>query len=53
MEPIPSYLLAIAAGNLHYRAFSVPEGKSWTTGVWTEPELLLDAYNEFCDDTPG
>ncbi|KAF8839796.1 zincin [Paxillus ammoniavirescens] len=52
MEPIPSYLLAIAAGNLRYRAFSVPEGRSWNTGVWTEPELLLDAYNEFCDDTP-
>ncbi|KAF9218882.1 zincin [Gyrodon lividus] len=51
-EPIPSYLVAVAAGNLRYRAFSVPEGKKWTTGVWTEPELLEDAYNEFCDDTP-
>ncbi|KIJ64025.1 hypothetical protein HYDPIDRAFT_133351 [Hydnomerulius pinastri MD-312] len=51
-EPIPSYLLAIAAGNLRYRAFSVPEGKTWTSGVWTEPELLEKAHYEFCDDTP-
>ncbi|KAH0826355.1 hypothetical protein J3R83DRAFT_5315 [Lanmaoa asiatica] len=52
IEPIPSYLLAVAAGNLRYRPFSVPDGKTWKSGVWTEPELLEDAYNEFCDDTP-
>ncbi|KAI9567862.1 hypothetical protein HD554DRAFT_2205270 [Boletus coccyginus] len=51
-EPIPSYLLAIAAGNLRYRPFVVPKGRTWLSGVWTEPELMEDAYNEFSDDTP-
>ncbi|KAG6370601.1 hypothetical protein JVT61DRAFT_11220 [Boletus reticuloceps] len=51
-EPIPSYLLAIAAGDLRYRPFVVPEGRTWSCGVWTEPKLLEDAYNEFCEDTP-
>lgn len=51
-EPIPPHLLAIASGNLHYRPFVVPKGRTWSSGVWTEPELLGDAYNEFCEDTP-
>ncbi|KAF8132825.1 peptidase family M1-domain-containing protein [Boletus edulis] len=51
-EPIPSYLLAIAAGDLRYRPFVVPDGRTWSCGVWTEPKLLEDAYNEFCEDTP-
>ncbi|KZT24720.1 zincin [Neolentinus lepideus HHB14362 ss-1] len=48
---IPSYLLAIASGNLHYRAFDVPQGKDWTSGVWTEPEMLDQAHWEFKEDT--
>ncbi|TFK47915.1 hypothetical protein OE88DRAFT_1664872 [Heliocybe sulcata] len=48
---IPSYLLAIASGNVHYRAFDVPEGKEWTSGVWTEPEMLEQAHWEFKEDT--
>jgi leukotriene-A4 hydrolase len=52
LEPIPSYLLAIAAGNLRYRPFAVPEGRTWLSGAWSEPELLEDAYNEFHEDTP-
>ncbi|KAF8557162.1 hypothetical protein OG21DRAFT_1505592 [Imleria badia] len=52
IEPIPSYLLAIAAGNLRYRPFVVPQGRSWSSGVWTEPELLDDAHYEFREDTP-
>ncbi|EIW86245.1 hypothetical protein CONPUDRAFT_94541 [Coniophora puteana RWD-64-598 SS2] len=50
--PIPSYLIAIASGNFHYRAFNVPEGKTWKTGVWAEPELLERAHWEFSEDTP-
>ena len=34
--PIPSYLIAIASGNLVYKAFPRIEGKKWTAGVWTE-----------------
>ncbi|KAF9476002.1 zincin [Pholiota conissans] len=49
--PIPCYLLAIAVGNVRYRAFSKPEGKHWTSGIWTEPELLDAAYWEFSEDT--
>ncbi|KAH7890292.1 hypothetical protein F5I97DRAFT_1799872 [Phlebopus sp. FC_14] len=52
LEPIPSYLLAIAAGNLHYRPFSVSAGRTWTTGVWAEPQLIEAAFNEFNEDTP-
>ena len=36
--PIPSYLLAIASGKLVYKSFEVPEGVTWDSGVWTEPE---------------
>ncbi|KIK94684.1 hypothetical protein PAXRUDRAFT_142351 [Paxillus rubicundulus Ve08.2h10] len=50
--PIPSYLLAIASGNVVYRAFEVPQGKPWTSGVWAEPELIDAAWQEFNEDTP-
>ncbi|OJA13741.1 hypothetical protein AZE42_01549 [Rhizopogon vesiculosus] len=49
--PIPSYLIAIAAGNLEYQPFQVPEGKQWTSGVWSEPELMADSFWEFSRDT--
>ncbi|KAI5450536.1 Leucyl aminopeptidase yscIV [Naganishia albida] len=48
--PIPSYLIAIASGNLVYKAFPPIEGKKWTAGVWTEPEGIDDAYWEFSAD---
>ncbi|KAF8584943.1 hypothetical protein K439DRAFT_1646747 [Ramaria rubella] len=49
--PIPSYLIAIAAGNVRYRQFPAVEGKSWSTGVWAEPEIVDAAYWEFSEDT--
>jgi len=49
--PIPSYLIAIASGNLCYRAFENSEGKDWTSGVWAEPDLIDDAWWEFKEDT--
>ncbi|KAF9074017.1 hypothetical protein BDP27DRAFT_1359891 [Rhodocollybia butyracea] len=49
--PIPSYLIAIAAGNVVYRPFPRHLGKAWTCGIWTEPELIEDAYWEFSEDT--
>ncbi|OJA13479.1 hypothetical protein AZE42_04405 [Rhizopogon vesiculosus] len=49
--PIPSYLIAIASGNLCYRAFEQPKGKDWTSGVWAEPGLIDDAWWEFKEDT--
>ncbi|KAH7920495.1 hypothetical protein BV22DRAFT_1114838 [Leucogyrophana mollusca] len=49
--PIPSYLLAIASGNVVYRPFDKLEGKDWTSGVWAEPELIDDAHWEFREDT--
>ncbi|OBZ79425.1 Leukotriene A-4 hydrolase [Grifola frondosa] len=48
--PIPSYLIAISAGNVRYRAFPQVEGKAWTIGVWAEPELIDAAYWEFSED---
>lgn len=39
--PIPSYLIAIASGNLAHRAFAEPESKTWRTGVWTEASALF------------
>ncbi|KAA9129771.1 M1 family metallopeptidase [Marinihelvus fidelis] len=42
-QPIPSYLLAIAAGNL----FFAPIGAE--TGVYSEPELLEDSAWEFAE----
>lgn len=38
---IPSYLIAIAAGNLVYKSFKDIPGKTWKTGVWTEVGYLL------------
>ncbi|KAI5991089.1 peptidase family M1-domain-containing protein [Pisolithus orientalis] len=49
--PIPSYLLAIASGNLRYRPLPVPKGKDWTSGVWAEEELADAAEWEFKEDT--
>ncbi|KAG7090619.1 hypothetical protein E1B28_009721 [Marasmius oreades] len=49
--PIPSYLIAIASGNVVYRAFPRLEDKKWTSGVWAEPELIDAAYWEFSEDT--
>ncbi|KAI0044083.1 leukotriene-A4 hydrolase [Auriscalpium vulgare] len=48
---IPSYLIAIASGNLRYRPFAAIEGKTWKTGVWAEPELLDTSHWEFSEDT--
>lgn len=42
-EPIPSYLLAIAAGDLVFE----PIGDR--AGVWAEPEMAKRAATEFCD----
>ncbi|KAF8508488.1 hypothetical protein JB92DRAFT_2732664 [Gautieria morchelliformis] len=49
--PIPSYLIAIAAGNVRYRVFPAVLGKPWTSGVWAEPEVVDAAYSEFSEDT--
>lgn len=49
--PIPSYLIAIAAGDLRYQEFSKPAGKTWSSGIWTEPSLLDAAFWEFSEDT--
>ncbi|KIY73540.1 Metalloprotease [Cylindrobasidium torrendii FP15055 ss-10] len=49
--PIPSYLIAIASGNVVYRAFEVPAGRNWTSGVWAEPETIDAAFWEFSEDT--
>ncbi|KAJ6469011.1 peptidase family M1-domain-containing protein [Mycena vitilis] len=49
--PIPSYLLAIACGNVRYRPFPQFEDKHWRTGIWAEPELIDAAYWEFSEDT--
>lgn len=48
---IPSYLIAIASGNLRYKAFQAIEGRPWKCGVWAEPELLEASYWEFSEDT--
>ncbi|KAF8168402.1 hypothetical protein B0H34DRAFT_685291 [Crassisporium funariophilum] len=49
--PIPPYLIAIAVGNVQYRAFPKPDGKQWTTGLWAEPEMIDSAFWEFSEDT--
>ncbi|KAJ7116299.1 hypothetical protein C8R44DRAFT_832437 [Mycena epipterygia] len=49
--PIPSYLIAIASGNVRYKPFPQFEDKQWRTGVWAEPELIDAAYWEFSADT--
>jgi aminopeptidase N len=43
MDPIPSYLLALAAGNIEYR------GIGPRTGVYSEPEMVEKAKWEFAD----
>lgn len=48
---IPSYLIAIASGNLRYKPFPAIEGRDWKSGVWAEPELLEACYWEFSEDT--
>lgn len=42
-QPIPSYLIALAVGDLVYK----PLGKR--TGVWAEPSVITKAANEFAD----
>jgi len=42
-QAIPTYLIAIAAGNIHYKKMSKQ------TAVYSEPELLDAAANEFED----
>ncbi|KAK0462904.1 uncharacterized protein EV420DRAFT_1627897 [Desarmillaria tabescens] len=49
--PIPSYLIAIASGNVVYRPFPKYEDRDWTSGVWAEPEMIEAAYWEFSEDT--
>ncbi|CAE6493395.1 unnamed protein product [Rhizoctonia solani] len=48
---IPSYLIAIASGNVVYKPFASIPGCSWKTGVWTEPEQMDAAFWEFSKDT--
>ncbi|KAL7415639.1 peptidase family M1-domain-containing protein [Mrakia frigida] len=49
---VPSYLIAIAAGNLVYKEISKQgeNGASWRTGVWSEPEQIEASYWEFKED---
>jgi len=49
--PIPSYLLAIAVGNVCYKLFSKPTNKEWSSGIWAEPEVIESAFWEFSEDT--
>jgi aminopeptidase N len=42
-QPIPSYLLALAVGNIEYRATGP------RTGVYSEPEMVEKAKWELCD----
>jgi leukotriene-A4 hydrolase len=42
-QPIPSYLLAIAAGDLQFQAINQ------RAGVWTEPAMVTAAAAEFTD----
>jgi leukotriene-A4 hydrolase len=44
-QPVPSYLLAIAVGDLEFRPFDS------RTGVYAEPSVIAAAVNEF-SDTP-
>ncbi|KAG8999866.1 hypothetical protein FRB94_005859 [Tulasnella sp. JGI-2019a] len=48
---IPSYLIALASGNLVFKPFPKTQHESWTTGVWAEPETIDAAYWEFYKDT--
>ncbi|KAK0431183.1 hypothetical protein EV421DRAFT_1854688 [Armillaria borealis] len=49
--PVPSYLIAIASGNVVYRPFPKYEDRNWTSGIWAEPEMIDAAYWEFSEDT--
>lgn len=49
--PIPSYLIAIASGELEYRPFKQLEGRKWRSGCWTEPLMMEEAFWEFSEDT--
>ena len=42
-QPIPSYLIALAVGDLDFQAISK------RTGVWAEPSMLKKAAAEFED----
>ncbi|HEX6639682.1 MAG TPA: M1 family metallopeptidase, partial [Thermoanaerobaculia bacterium] len=42
-QPVPSYLLAIAVGDLEFRPFDT------RTGVYAEPPVIEKAANEFAD----
>lgn len=42
-QPIPSYLIALAVGDLNFSALSK------RTGVWTEPSMLAKSAAEFSD----
>ncbi len=42
-QPIPTYLIAIAAGNIHYKSMSKQ------TAIYAEPELLEASAKEFED----
>lgn len=42
-QPIPSYLIALAVGDLHYRPISE------RSGVWAEPSIITEATKEFED----
>ncbi|OCB89221.1 hypothetical protein A7U60_g3588 [Sanghuangporus baumii] len=48
---IPSYLIALACGNVRYRSFPKEKSKEWSSGIWAEPELIDSAYWEFSADT--
>lgn len=48
---IPTYLIAIASGELEYRPFKQLEGRKWRSGCWTEPLMMEDAFWEFSEDT--
>lgn len=42
-QPIPSYLLALAAGKIEYKAYNA------TCGIYAEPSVLQTAYSELKD----
>jgi leukotriene-A4 hydrolase len=63
---IPSYLIAIASGEVVYRPFESLDGKKWKTGCWAEvsswigmswiilisqPDTIEAAFWEFKKDT--
>ncbi|OCF30838.1 leukotriene A-4 hydrolase/aminopeptidase [Kwoniella heveanensis BCC8398] len=48
---IPSYLIAIAAGELTHKPFEKLKDRKWDTGCWTEPLNMDAAYWEFHKDT--